>query len=238
MSAKIRQLLQLIIDNKDQTREIRAESSEMGGKLYLDGVIDPWYGISAEAVARALAQFGKDDVDIYLNSPGGDVFEGRAIQTRLRRYEGHVTVHIDGLAASAATTVALGADRRVIAEGAFFMIHNSWTLDVGDRNDFRKTADLLEQIDKAIAGDYAAATKADIAEVMAWMDTETWFSAADALEAGFVDAIAEVPQKRANQRWNLAAYRNAPKALLEPEIAKPSHRERLGKYLDLLEAIG
>lgn len=244
MHNKMRQLLQLIIDNHDRDSTIRAESKGDRAAVYMDGVIDPWFGISAHAVGRTLEDIGGLDIDIYLNSPGGDVFEGRAIQTRLKRYTGNVSVHIDGLAASAATTVALGGDRRVIAEGAFWMIHNSWTLGFGDRNDLRKTADLLERIDDAIGSDYAAVTGEERSQIVSWMDSETWFSATEAKSHGFVhDIFSGDDAATASNRsaWNLAAYKNAPKALTErpkPEPDARQNRARLGQYIDMLERIG
>lgn len=243
MHNKMRQLLQLIIDNQKCNTVLRAEAAGSRAAIYMDGVIDPWFGITAQAVSQALEEIGGADVDIYLNSPGGDVFEGRAIQSRLKRYSGKVTVHIDGLAASAATTVALGADHRIIAEGAFWMIHNSWTLGFGDRNDLRKTADLLEQIDDAIGSDYAAATGEKREQIVGWMDDETWFNAADAKRLGFVHEVYSGDDSAAAKNrsaWNLAAYKNAPKALTERPAPTDQFqaRERLGQYVDMLERIG
>lgn len=247
MQNKMRQLLQLIVENKDRKKEFRAESTDSGNVIWMHDVIDPWFGVTAIDVGKALEGFGGQDVDVYLNSPGGDVFEGRAIQTRLKAYAGNVTVHIDGLAASAATTVALGADRRIIADGAFFMVHNSWTLGFGDRHELQKTAGLLAQIDDAIGRDYAVATGADHDQITQWMDDESWFSAADALKHGFVHEVFTGDDTKAAENrnaWNLAAYKNVPQALLDKPIppSEPEHlqqnREHLGRYLDMIERIG
>ena len=239
----MQKLLQLIIDNKDRPRQLRAEAGDSGNRLYLYDVIDPWFGVSATDVARELDGFGGGDVDLYLNSPGGDVFEGRTIQTRLKQYAGNVTVHIDGIAASAATTVALGGTKRVIADGAFFMIHNSWTYGVGNRNELRKTADLLEQIDDAIGRDYAAASGVERDQIVQWMDDETWFGAQTALEHGFVDEIYTGDDAKAAENrntWNLAAYKNVPKALIERPQATFERPDRTNfeRYLDMINRIG
>lgn len=241
-NSKMRQYLQLIIDNYNKDREIRMESSGGKNTIWIYDIIDSWWGISAEQVGKALAEFGGADVEIYLNSPGGDVFEGRAIQTRLKQYAGNTSLYIDGYAASAATTVALGADKRIIAEGAFFMIHNSWTIGFGEKKDLRKTADLLEQIDDAIGSDYAAITGEGRDIITQWMDDETWFNANKTVELGFAhETYSGDSSEQAKNRaaWNLSAYKNAPAALTEPPtpnntIERPS-REGFERYLDMIQ---
>lgn len=236
--ADVKRLLQLIIDNKDVKRDFRAEKTESGNVIWLYDVIDPWYGVSAAQVGRALEGFGGADVELRLNSPGGDVFEGRAIQTRLKQYAGNVNVIVDGIAASAATTVALGGDKRTMADGAFFMIHNSWTLAYGNRNEFRKVADLLEKIDGEIGKDYAVATGKSREEIQKWMDDETWFTAVEAKEQGFIHDIFTgdnaVAAKNRNT-WNLSAYANVPKGLIEKPEPDINPRAHLGRYLDMIE---
>ncbi|TNE83297.1 MAG: Clp protease ClpP [Gammaproteobacteria bacterium] len=245
MRNNARQYLQLIIENYGKERSLRAESNGNDNSIWLYDVIDPWFGVTAEQVGRALAEFGGADVNLYINSPGGDVFEGRAMQTRLKQYSGKVIAHIDGLVASAATTVALGADHRQMADGSMFMIHNAWTLGFGDKNDFAKTGDLLSKIDNAIGADYATITGASREQVTQWMDEETWFSAEEAKANGFIDEIYTGDNEQAAKNraaWNLSAYSNVPKALLnsnEPapdEFTKPP-RDRFERYLDMLHRI-
>lgn len=236
---KMRQYLQLIIDNHGKERSLRAESTESGNVIWMYDIIDAWWGISAEQVGKTLAEFGGADVDIYLNTPGGDVFEGRAIQTNLKRYAGNVTVHMDGLVASAGTTVALGGDKRIISQGARFMIHNSWTLGFGDKNDLQKTVDLLSRIDEDIAGDYAAVTGEDRATITQWMDDETWFSAQQALDHGFAHEIFTGEDDKAaknRMRWNLSAYSNVPEDLINhaPQQSERPCRDKLDRYLDMI----
>jgi len=237
----IQKLLQLIVENRDREKQLRAEQTATGNVVWLYDIIDSWFGVSALDVGKAIENFGGADFDLYLNSPGGDVFEGRAIQTLLRRHPGNVTVHIDGLAASAATTVALGGNKRIIADGAFFMVHNSWTLGLGDRNDLRKTADLLEQADDAIGSDYAAATGEERSVITQWMDDESWFNAARSVELGFADEIFSGDDSKAAQNraaWNLSAYHNVPKDIAAPPEPQFSSREKLGRYVDMIERIG
>ncbi|MNY53151.1 ATP-dependent Clp protease proteolytic subunit [compost metagenome] len=98
------------------------------------------------------------------------------------------------------------------------MIHNAWTVAIGNKADMRETADLLEKVDGSITADYVARSGQSADQVKNWMDAETWFSADEALEHGFVDRIVDAAAKKpaTSNAWNLAAYQNAPKALTEP----------------------
>lgn len=184
--------------------------------LYIYDVIDAFWGVSAKMVIDAIAQAGDaQTLNIRINSPGGDVFEARAIIEAIKRFEGKTIAHIDSLAASAATGIACAADEVLIAEGAFYMIHNASGIAWGDKTALRETADLLEKVEGAIVADYSGKTGKDAAEIVAWMEAETWFSAAEAIANGFVDALAPTAEKVKNT-WNLSAYSKAPEAFLEP----------------------
>jgi len=181
----------------------------------------------------ALAGAGERNVALHVNSPGGDVFEARAMVSAIRAHQakGHtVTAYIDGLAASAATYLALSANATHIAEGGMFMVHNSWTLAWGNKAELRATANLLEKIDGTIAADYARKTGASAEQIGAWMDAETWFTADEAKAAGFVDSVMRPPGKEEAKaaRWNLSAYANAPKLPQKPAQADiDAHAARL-----------
>lgn len=191
--------------------------------LYIYDVIDGYFGVNAQSVAEAInnAQ-GADTLHVYINSPGGDVFEGRAIMAALRRFDGKTVAHIDSLCASAATSIALACDRVEMSEGAMFMIHNANGFAYGDKADMREAADLLEKIELSIVGDYTAKTGKSAEEIIAMMDAETWMSAQEALDSGFIDAVVTGKQGTSNA-WNLAAYKNAPKAQ-EPEVSAPENK--------------
>ena len=112
-------------------------------------------GVTAKAILSKLNSIGNDkDVDVIINSGGGDVFEGIAIHNVLKQHKGNVTVKIIGLAGSAASIIALGGDEIKIAKNAFFMIHNAWMVGAGNRNDFRAFADFLEPFDNILAETY------------------------------------------------------------------------------------
>lgn len=223
-------ILQLLRDNA--SREKRPTSLVRNGaeaSLYIYDVIDPWWGVSATAVVEALAQVADAELlNVYINSPGGDVFEGRAIMAALRRFSGRTVAHIDSLCASAATSIALACNEVEMADGAFFMIHNASGLVWGDKTDMRETADLLEKVEGSIVDDYTKKTGKDAADVIAWMDAETWFNAAEALEHGFVDRVTTASTTSNN--WNLSAFAKAPKALAQPikPLALPAPGKSMG----------
>ena len=146
-------------------------------------------GVTAKRIAGALRSFGKGPVTVNINSPGGDVFEGLTIYNLLRDHPGEVTVKILGLAASAASVIAMAGDTIQIARSAFVMIHNTWSVSVGNRNDMRDFADWLEPFDNAIADIYSARTGIDQKKVSKLMDSETWLGGNYAVEADFADEL-------------------------------------------------
>lgn len=232
-------LLQLILHNQAAKREVRIEQAAKEATVYLYDIIgEDWFGgVSAKEFVPQLNALQVDTIHLRINSPGGDVFDGRAIASALKNHSAKVIAHIDGQAASAATYVALAADEVEIAEGGFFMIHNAWTLTMGNASDLDATSALLRKIDASIVADYQQKTGKDAKQIAQWMDETTWFTAEEALQQGFVDRIAE-GQKAAKNQWNLAAYGNAPAALTEsPEDEQVYDRAALERRLTLLERI-
>lgn len=227
----MKKLVQLLRDNAaPRPVNIKAATADSGdATMYLYDVIDSYWGISAKSVADALAGINPAaTLHVRVNSPGGDVFEARAIKTLLEERPGNTVVHVDGLAASAATTIAMAGDEIVMADGSYFMIHNAWSIALGNKADMTAMAALLEKMDGTIAADYAARTGKGVEEIAALMDAETWMTASEALAAGFVNRIAgaaesepdgdEEPDEddvNARAHWNLAAYDKTPKALTE-----------------------
>lgn len=144
-----------------------------------------WGGITAQMISRELEFANGEDIEIRVNSPGGDVFEGITIYNMLRNYSGNVRVVVDGLAASIASIIALGGDEIIMNEGSFFMIHNPWSGAMGEANDFRKQADVLDSIRDQLLGIYQKATGMSEEEIVSMMDEETWLTAEQAIEMGF-----------------------------------------------------
>lgn len=218
-----KQLLQLLRDNaRRESSPIRTQVMADAATIYLFDVIDPYFGVSAADFCKTLDGLVGKKVSLQINSPGGDVFEARAMATAIAKH-GDVHAQIVGLAASAATYVATSCATVEIADGSFFMIHNAWTFAYGNKEDLAKTAALLDKVDQSIIADYAKKTGKGTEEIAAWMSDETWFTAAEAKEHGFVDSVFEQKDKggTATNRgnWNVAAFAKAPKALLAPPPA-------------------
>lgn len=171
---------------------IKAAATDDNTITMYDPIGYDWWtgdGVTAKRVSAALRSIGDSDVTVKINSPGGDVFEGLAIYNLLREHKGKVTVQVLGLAASAASFIAMAGDEVQIARAGFLMIHNSWTGVAGDRNDIREVADFLEQIDGSLADIYAVRTGGKIEEMSRLMDVETWMGGSAAIEAGFADSL-------------------------------------------------
>lgn len=157
---------------------------------------DSWTGtgFTAKRMAAALRSIGKDkDVVVSINSPGGDFFEGAAIYNLLREHKGNVTVKVIGLAASAASIIAMAGDTVQISEIGFYMIHDVWAFVMGNRHELTKTAETFEVFDAALADIYSARSGFDRDQIVAMMDKDAWLNASDAIEKGFADEL--LPEK-------------------------------------------
>lgn len=152
-----------------------------------------WWGdeVTPRSFAEDLESLGGKDVTVRINSGGGDVFAAHAIHNQLVAYKGRVTVVIDGLAASAATIIAVAGDRIIMPANALFMIHNPaiGLSDYYGADELLKAAEALNTIKGSIVAAYRKRCKASAEELAAMMDAETWMGAAECLEKGFVDEI-------------------------------------------------
>jgi ATP-dependent protease ClpP protease subunit len=237
---KTPKLLQLARDNAAKSKPLRCESSGSEATLYLHGVIGGWWGdIDETMFAQALAAIDADTIHLRIDSPGGDVFAARAMMTAIAQHKAKVIAHVDGLAASAATGICMACDEVEISQGAGFMIHNAWTIAIGNKSDMLDTAALLEKIDIGLADDYARRTGKSSSDIADLMNAETWFTADEAVENGFADRKIEVVKKRESKnQWNLSAYEHAP-APEEPEdnqVAElAAFRNTLERRFSLLE---
>lgn len=156
-----------------------------------------YWGVTDKDFALALAQAGNGPIKLRINSPGGDVFHGYAIYNMLVAHPADVEVVVDGLAASAASFIAMAGTTISMAETSMLMIHNAWGIVVGDRNDMLETAAVMEKIDGQLAAIYAAKCGTPAADISAMMDTETWLTSTEAKAAGMCDAVLALPKKEA-----------------------------------------
>ncbi|WP_304335415.1 head maturation protease, ClpP-related, partial [Conchiformibius steedae] len=150
---------------------------------------DWWYGVLAADVADFLWAAGGADVTVNINSPGGDMFEGIAIYNLLRQYTGKVHINVIGLAASAASLIAMAGDTVQMSSASFLMIHNCWLVAVGNRHDFAQTATQMQAFDDAMCGLYHARTGLAREEIAVMMDNESYINGDRALALGFCDAL-------------------------------------------------
>lgn len=156
-----------------------------------DVIGEDWYsggGFTDKRMSAALRSIGERDVVVNINSPGGDMFDGISIYNMLAQHKGQVTVNVMGLAASAASIIAMAGDTINMATGSFLMIHNAWGVVVGNKNDMRASADIFDSFDGALADIYHARTGVARAEITRLMDAETFMAGSDAILRGFADA--------------------------------------------------
>ena len=229
-------LLQLLEANRAQSAATRIVAAGDEASVYVYDAIGSYFGLDPKRFVQDLAGIEASTINLRINSPGGDVFAARAMKTALEAHGAKIVAHIDGLAASAASFLMLAADDIVIAPGAFVMIHDPWTLAVGNAADMRKSADLLDKIGGAIAADYVGRTGKAGDEVRAWMAAETWFDADEAIDTGFASRKAEKGSGAKAKAFNLAAYRNAPAALTEAASANNDNFAALAAEHERYEA--
>ena len=149
-------------------------------------------------------------VTIRVNSPGGSVFGAQAMIAAMRACEHPITVQIDSLAASAASVIACAASHVKMSPGSMMMIHKAWGAVMGNEDELRATADLLQKIDGQIAASYAGKAGGDADEYLTLMAAETWFTADEALAAGLADEVIEANNQKPKAAWDLSVYANAP----------------------------
>ncbi len=211
-------LLKLYARNRRQgSFTCEASSGQDEATIYLyDMIVDSdieaeyWGGVSPQAFITALNSLSAQTIHLRVNSPGGSVFAARAIEQALREHKSSIVAHIDGVAASAASFLIMAADTIQMAPGAFVMIHKAWTMAYGNADDLSKTAALLEQVDGSLVKTYAARSGQSEERIATMMAAETWLDAAQAVDLGFANSIAEDSKTKASA-WDLSAYAGAPK---------------------------
>ena len=162
------------------------------------------FDVNAKQFVDELKEINAEVINLRINSPGGSVIDGNAMFNALQRHPAKVVTHIDGLAASMASVIAMAGDEVHMADNALLMIHNPWTMSIGDADELRADADLLDKMSASILSAYGR-SQYEADELKALMDEETWFSAEEALAAGFVDHISTGLRAAASDITALAA---------------------------------
>ena len=183
-----------------------------------------WPFIDANVFARDFNRITSREITVGINSPGGDVFDGTAIFNTIDSHPARITTRIDGIAASMASIVALAGDEIQIASNAYYMMHNPWSLAIGDYRDFQKEGDLLERIAGNLAKTYSERTSVDIKTAQSMMDDETWIIGQELVDQGFADKV--IGNKEAKATFDLSMYSNAPKEITGQSTKKPIETER------------
>lgn len=189
-------------------------------------------GVTAKRISGALRNIGKKDVTVTINSPGGDYFEGLAIYNLLRDHPAKVTVKIAGIAASAASVIAMAGDEVQIARAGFIMIHNTWVIAAGDRHSLRDVAAWLEPFDDTAADIYAARTGMEAKDIARMLDRETWLGGKEAVEQGFADSLLSADEldskaKNSIQGRPLVASHKIDSLLARAGVSRSERRELL-----------
>lgn len=194
-------------------------------ELFVDGVIGAdWTGegITAMSVADALESLDGGRATIRINSPGGSADEGIAIYNTLKRYSGGVDTVNEALAASAASVIFLAGETRTMSSGSRIMIHRALTIEIGNADRLRKTADVLESYDKSLVEIYSQYMSDNEDSIMALLSAETWYNAEDAVSSGL--ATSKESRKSSAKAAMAAWFKNPPE-----DIALQSHRRDLVK---------
>ncbi|MFN6996940.1 MAG: head maturation protease, ClpP-related [Aquincola tertiaricarbonis] len=207
-----------------------AKAANQKAELYIYDTIGADFfgdGITAKSVSDALKDFRPGAaLDVYINSPGGSVFDGVAIYNQLMRWNGKKVVHIDGLAASIASVIAMAGDEIRIAENGLMMIHKAWGFCMGNDDDMLKYAASLKKVSDTISTTYVGRTKSDAKQIETWMAAETWMNADEAVERGFADVKTGEKAMKAEFAM-LAKFSKVPEQLKRQAQAPDTLRARM-----------
>lgn len=214
---------------------IQAAVENTSDTITVYGVIGEWYGegVTLKRIDAALRAIGERDVTVYINSPGGDMFEGIAIYNRLREHSHKVTTKVLGMAASAASVIYLAGAERQVASSAFLMIHNCWTFLAGNRHYLRDVADDMEEFDAAMADLYAETSAQPVEAMAEMMDDETFIRGKRAVELGLATGLLasdEITQRETEETQQSNALKALDVALAKAGVPRSERRELFANF--------
>lgn len=184
---------------------IQGKATDAVAEVYIFDEIGA-YGITAQDFISEMKEYKDTPVNLRINCIGGDVFDGMAMYNIIKKREAKTTAYIEGIAASMGSVIALAADEVVMAENSLFMIHNAWGGAMGEAEDMRKTASILEKISGEIANIYERKTRLSLNRIIEMMDKETWLNAQEAYELGFIDLISDSIKVAA--KYDVSKFKN------------------------------
>ncbi|MCO7634122.1 Clp protease ClpP [Pseudomonas guariconensis] len=215
---------------------IQAAVENTSDTITVYGVIgEDWYGegVTLKRIDAALRAIGERDVTVYINSPGGDMFEGIAIYNRLREHSHKVTTKVLGMAASAASVIYLAGSEREVASSAFLMIHNCWTFLAGNRHYLRDVADDMEEFDAAMADLYAETSGQAVQDMAEMMDDETFIRGKRAVELGLATSLlssSEITERETEDTRQASALKAMDTALAKAGMTRSERRELFANF--------
>lgn len=184
---------------------IQGKATDAVAEVYIFDEIGA-YGITAQDFISEMKEYKDTPVNLRINCIGGDVFDGMAMYNIIKKREAKTTAYIEGIAASMGSVIALAADEVIMAENSLFMIHNAWGGAMGEAEDMRKTASILEKISGEIANIYERKTRLSLNRIVEMMDKETWLNANEAYELGFIDLISDSIKVAA--KYDVSKFKN------------------------------
>ena len=190
---------------KNKWYNIQGKATDAVAEVYIFDEIGS-YGITAQDFISEMKEYKDTPVNLRINCLGGDVFDGMAMYNIIKKREAKTTSYIEGIAASMGSVIALAADEVIMAENSLFMIHNAWGGAMGEAEDMRKTASVLEKISGEIANIYKRKTRLSLDRIQDMMDEETWLNAEEAYELGFVDTISDSIKVAA--KYDVSKFKN------------------------------
>lgn len=227
--------LKMNTDNKQWYR-MEAKSGTTAD-VYIYDVIDSWYGVNASWFVQDLADLDVETINLYVNSPGGSVFDGVSIMNALRRHKAHVIATVDGLAASAASFIVQAADEVVMGFGAEMMIHDASSICWGNAAEMVEMSTLLDQLSGTIASIYAERAGGTTDQWREDMRAETWYNAEEAVKAGLADRVESRSKSKENDsdnstaRFDLSVFAHAGRGNAPKPTVSASHERRPGLSL-------
>lgn len=205
------------MDKKYYSLAVNEEKSEANIYIYGDITSWEWFDndVSSYTLARQLEDLDVNNINVYINSYGGEVGEGLAIYNSLKRHKAKIKTYCDGFACSIASVIFMAGDERIMSNASLLMVHNAWTWASGNANDFRKQADDLDAITQASINAYMENVNITEEEVKAMLDNETWLSYQNALEYGFATSVVN---ENNNNKASQSVKKSLQRIILDNQI--------------------
>lgn len=229
VNQRIKAFIEDVKKTRGQAPKPLVKNTDDGVDLFIYDAIDEWLGISPQSINDTLNEIDAPRINVRINSPGGTVTDGIAIMTLLANHDAEIHTYNDGLAASIASIIMMSGETRTMSEGAWNMIHDPWAMTIGNSRELRETADLLDQFSDQLVNIYTKGTGQDEAFIKDAMANETWYTAEESKELGFVDEIKDIVPVSAKFTANITNLFEHTPSNLEPQLRQSQERTRLTK---------